>query len=205
MKDLNVFHVIYTVYIYAHRHFLGWTFCWQEVPMLWKAGLAQLSSAASPLCILSLIHATIFYWYTHTSMQGHVRRDCVCVIYAYTWESVWQGVSRMFVYMHVECVHSQKHILCLKCDCVCEYKHSAHTACVAWVCCYSIKLYMFQCVLDHIATVKLIKFIEPLHKKQFSPKMFPLRVCRDTDFTLGRKLTSSELFQDVFSCSKMLK
>lgn len=116
---------------------IGWTFCWQEVPVLWKAGSARLSSAASPLCILSLIHTAIFYWYTHTHTQGHVRRDCVRVIYVYTWESVWQGVSRMCVYMCVECTHSPKHIICLQCHCVCEYKH--------WMCCPSEVTYVPVC------------------------------------------------------------
>lgn len=119
------------IYVYMVYTVYTWAFCWQEVPVFWKAGLAQLSSAASPLCILSLIHTAIFYWYAHTRMQGHVRRDCVCVIYVYTWESLWQGVSRMCVYMCVvDCTHSPKHIIYLKCECLCEYKH---LECAAWV------------------------------------------------------------------------
>lgn len=57
-------------------------------PSVMESWRARLSSAASPSCILSLIHATIFYWYTHRRMQGHVRKACVIVISVYMKVSV---------------------------------------------------------------------------------------------------------------------
>lgn len=123
---------MYTVYT--------WTRDWLDNLLTGSSSVVESWLGSAQLSCLSIMypitysyrHILLIHIHTHC-MQGHVRRDCVCVIYVYIWESVWQGVSRMCVYMCVECTHSPKHIICLQCHCVCEYKHSAYTECVAWV------------------------------------------------------------------------
>lgn len=162
--------------IYAYIMYTVYTPDWLDVLLTGSSSVVEswLGSVQLPHHYVSY-HLFIppYFIDTHTlgrthSKRVHARRDCVRVIYVYTWESVWQGVSRMCVYLCVECTHSPKHLICFHCRCVCEYKHLKVLPEWNYVC---------SCTWTHMKNERRLHLLfhwlmEPLQKISFLPQCF---------------------------------